>query len=853
MKKLLSMLLAIFMVMSLFCAVPVSAAGFTLPYVNYDFNDMTDDATANYGDSIGTWNSKTYIEGVAGGKALYLESAGTSGGSYISLALKDRSPAVMVTGEPFKISFWLKLNTEISKFADSASPAFQLCYTANGGAKGYKGYNFDAQKAALNTGEWVYYEQEIAAWDGKFGTYDTVENPDNAALVMTFRLGYENGTAPAALMDSVKNKYAIAIDDFRIEPVRTPYDPNATEEYVEPVNTIWENTNAYIDSSAGAYTDTTLGGVARKVYMAKVGGTTGDANNKYISVANANNTYSIHWTDDEIFVDYNKLYKITFWARAEDAANVGTKVNIRLLHEVRVDNTNDPSTNYANLGSQYEVYDGITLTQEWQKCEIWRKRNLSTCDRSRVRLYMEYEAASGTELHVGLDDIKIEEYPDVTNGAFEATSHGVETSHHSATPYAHNDSAKYVSGLYGWLAKDATVTAVTSGAHGGSQAAKVVTTAANGSIYQGMFFENGATKIISFYAKGEGSSIGQPVSVVMDRTATLVSAYDVYEVPEVETLAVTGEDGNANLTADWKKFTVAYSPNFTTFRSGITAEPTLAATQKIGNRQPLMKFKVGDGSAGYTYYLDDLTIRAPKVAHPYPYMSDYDLIDASTSTTAVPVENKATYVDYLADTEVSADSVTAVVTRIMIESKAGSNKYGTYATLVEESDIATLGETFTIPEGFAGRKIKISVQPFSANGAVGAHYEKVIGTIAKEFEVSMSVGTYDPASSSVDVTYSLLNNKVDNSTVRAIMFAMFYAEDGTLVKCVENPIVVANGAQVTNATFSPVSTPIETDLQSLTVASAKVFFWYTEGTDTPSVYNTTMVEVLPSENVVFPS
>lgn len=850
------MLLALAMVMSLFCVVPAAAettsTEFTLPYVNYDFNDMTEGTAPS--DSYGSWNASGVIEGVAGGKALYKESTAVSSGSaYLSYTLVGHSPAVMTSGEPFKMSFWLKLNTEKTRFADASNPSsLQITYTANGGAKGYKAYNFGAQIAALNTGEWVYYEQTIAGWDGKFGTYDTITNPDGATLAMQFRLGYVNGTGPAGVLAAGYNTtYAIAIDDFRIEPVRTPYDPDAVVEYVEPVETVYENTNAYFGSSAAGATNTTLGGVARKVYVAKTGGTTGDSTNKYISVANSNNTYYIHWTNP-IWMDYNKLHKITFWARAEDAANVGTKVNIRLLNEIRTDNINDPNTNYATtLGSQYEVYDGITLTTEWQKCEIWRKRNLTTVDRSRVRLYMEYVAAEGTEIHVGLDDIKIEAYPDVTNGAFEATSHGVETSHHSATPYGHNDSAKYVSGLYGWLAKDATVTAVTSGAHGGSQAAKVVTTAANGSIYQGMFFENGATKNITFYAKGEGSSIGQPISLVMDRTATLVSTYDVYDVPEIETLTVTGEDGNANLTADWKKFTVSYSPNFTAFRSGITALPALTANaQNIGPRQPMMKFKVGDGSAGYTYYLDDLTIRAPKTAHPYPFVTDYDMVEKNdlSSVTNV-VEGKPVYIDYLTDTEVTSDSVEAAVVRVMIESKAGSNKYGTYATIIDDGAVGL--QDFTIPEGFVGKKIKISVQPFSTNGKVGAHYEKVIGTIAKQYEASMTVGAYVPASSSVTTTYSVTNNKVDGSTVRAIMFTMFYAEDGTMVKCVQNPVVVANGTTVTNATFTATSTVSDTNLPA--VASAKVFFWFTEGTDTPSVFNTSMEEVLPVEDVAFPS
>ena len=115
----------------------------------------------------------------------------------------------------------------------------------------------------------------------------------------------------------------------------------------------------------------------------------------------------------------------------------------------------------------------------------------------------------------------------------------------------------------------------------------------------------------------------------------------------------------------------------------------------------------------------------------------------------------------------------------------------------------------------------------------------------------MTVGDYVPASSSVTTTYSVTNNKVDGSTVRAIMFTMFYAEDGTMVKCVQNPVVVANGTTVTDATFTATSTVSDVNLPA--VASAKVFFWFTEGTDTPSVFNTSMEEVLPVEDVAFPT
>jgi|GEM_PF-6033868 len=439
MKKILSMILALAMVMSLFCAVPVNAAdtGFVLPYFCYDFNDMQANAQSNYGDTVGSWSSKDFIEGIAGGKALYME------GNDISFTLNINTPAFMATEEEFKISFWLKLDAENS---ETLPQALELTYTAEG--KGSTNFEIATQATERNAGKWVYYENASLTWNGKvrrgISRYDTVTNSAGVPLVMSFPLGDK-----------------VAIDDFCIEPVRTP----------------------------------------------------------------------------------------------------------------------------------------------------------------------------------------------------------------------------------------------------------------------------------------------------------------------------------------------------------------LAS--------------------------------APVDAHPYPYVTDYDMVESGTSTTATPIEGRTVSINYTAATAADGDSVNTVVTRVMLETEAGSDKYGTYATIIDAD--ASGSEEFTIPRGFLGRKIKISVQPFSTNGVVGAHYEKVIGAITNEINAQVTVGAYNSMTSSFTTTYSLENNKVDGTDVRAIMFAMFYAQDGTMVGCAEHPIVVANGSAVPDGTFTATYTASDVNLPAPT--TAKLFFWYTADGEDPSVFNTTMEEIYPMQEV----
>ena len=851
MKKLLSMLLALTLVVSLFCAVPVSAeesTEFTLPYVNYDFNDIEDNATSNYGDSIGTWNAKEYIEGVAGGKALYRESTAVSSGSaYLQYTLSNGTPAVMASGEQFKISFWLKLNTDKTRFADNSTPSqLQLCYTANGGGKGYKAFNFSAQTAALNTGEWVYYEQTFAGWDGKntvSGTqYDTVTNPDGAALVMNFRLGYVNGTGPAGVLASGYNTtYAIAIDDFRIEPVRTPYDPNNT---VEPPYVPKEVLNFSFDNSGttGYGINTWNVNSATKAVQTSGGADGG----KYVKVSWSTAGGGVWrmntWTHNQE-LDDNKLTKLTFWAKAEDANTVGSAFRFTMFRTMN--NSNQPlrlddiNTYKSDIWPNNYWYIEVpgTLTQSWQQFTLYFKMNAKTFDESHYRVSLDIKTPN-TGFAFGLDNMIITQEEIPTNGEFENLGYApAQTVKSNGDVLANEQSKHYAANLYGWLKEGATVTADTTAPHGGLQAAKVVTTEAGGSPYQGIYLENNKTHEISFWAKGEGDSIGKNIAVVLDRAVATKSQYDVYPIEDTVTLTPT----DATLTGEWKKFTVQYTLN------SVAPEtmPTINANQKIGVRQPFLKFAVDGGAAGMTYYLDDLKIAEPKTGHPEPYVTDYDMVEKSDlSAVTSAIEGKPVYIQYSPATEASGDSVEAVVTRVMIESKAGSGKYGTYKTIID-TDVSGQQE-FTIPEGFAGRKIMISVQPFSANGKIGAHYEKLIGTIAKQYEASMTAGAYNSASSSFTTTYSVLNNKLDGSDVRAIMFAMFFAENGTMVKCESTPVVVANG-NTGSGTFTATSTVSDTNLPAAT--KAKVFFWFTEGTDTPSVFNTSMVEVVPMQEV----
>jgi len=552
-------------------------------------------------------------------------------------------------------------------------------------------------------------------------------------------------------------------------------------------------------------------------------------------------------------MDHNKLTKITFWAKAEDANTAGTQLRWRLYQKMNnvtapIKLELDANINKTDIFPDDYWYIEIgSLTTSWQEYTVYLKNNAKTFDESKYRIALQVKNPN-VGFSLGIDNMTITQEEIPTNAEFENLAYPVtKTVKSDGTVLANEQSKKYAANLYGWLADDATVTADTTAPHGGSQAAKVVTTAENGSIYQGIYLENNKTHEISFWAKGEGDSIGKNISVILDRAVETKSQYDIYPVEDTVTLTPT----DAVLTADWKKFTVNYELN-SVLPEGTTM-PTINANQEIGVRQPFLKFAVDGGASGMTYYLDDLKIQAPKAGHADPYVIDYSAYESDGVTAAMPVESKTLIAKYKAVSELLNDSIKAVVTRVMIESKAGSGKYGTYQTIV---DTANEGKVeFVVPENCIGRKIKLSIQPFTANGVSGAFYEKEIGTIAKQYEVSMTVGEYNASSSSITTTYSVVNNKVDNSDVRAIMATIFYSENGTMVKYMTNPVVVANGSSVTNATFTATSTL--SDLSLPAAAKAKVFFWFAEEpeegsvAEEPSVFNTSMVEVVPSVTVDF--
>ena len=777
MKKILSMILAVGMMLSLLSIMPAQAEeenAAEYPYINLSFDEEgVREGFNTEGPYKVTWDE----DGVAGSRgSLYCEMTGSNG----DYSFNVDCPEILIGGTA-KISCWVKIDTTKTKVKKDHMQ-FILWGMTPGVTSGqaYQ-FNWSTSTGKLNSGEWQYVEYIVDNWDGSMHNKEMIDC--SRAVTVSPRLGGLGDTGvkkDAVAEDSPSDALAYWIDEFRIEPV-----PKTDDGAVEDDALFYDSCSGSKKVGGGSYNS----GI----------GHDGKAGYASYTVTASQPTYA-DFSTPNLNIKANTWYKISVWAKADDAATVGDFVQFNLMRQSRLDkeidssNATDHPAPYA--GNSYQmIRPEMKLTNDWQYVETYFKRNTKTFDNKSLSVW--FRCGDDTKARkFSFDDFRIEEVGGaVTNGDFELEKSDIPVTRHSSSGDTAKDDYNRYGTFYGWHEVNATAT-VSSDVPAnseGTQSAKIVTSAANAEVHQGIFVENQSDTEFKFWAKGEGESVGKSIQVKLDRAVTVNSAKDVYDVPDTELL---GED--LVLTDEWKEYTVRYTPDF---KANGTVE------NGVIPRLPFMSIIVDGGAAGLTYYLDDITYEAYE--EPVVEILPPKAVNVSVDGNAI-----TDYEVYLYwELESTNDGVDNTFVRV---SKILDN--GQEATLA----IEPLMYAYTIPEIAEGAKLRFDILPGedTAEGIVYGDFVSVMTDKVKPaLTVTPELGAFNEEAGSVTGKLFVENNLQD--TLELFLVVALYDENDCAIRYEVKPVSVSTGA-AENITVS-VSTAAAEGFAP--VAKAKAFVW----------------------------
>lgn len=158
-----------------------------------------------------------------------------------------------------------------------------------------------------------------------------------------------------------------------------------------------------------------------------------------------------------------------------------------------------------------------------------------------------------------------------------------------------------------------------------------------------------------------------------------------------------------------------------------------------------------------------------------------------------------------------------------------------------------MGTAFTVPKTPKGATLSFEVVPVDS-GILGVKipytYAEVVGQDAK---LTLS-GFAEDGSVTADVVID--NQRFDGSNIKAILIVVMLNDKGGIVKYGEKAIVCLNGRTVSGTEGKLILPTDNVDPASSKATKAAAYLWYCEGNETPSLANTTMVEIVEDEFVV---
>ena len=805
MKKQLSVMLIFILLFSFAGAVPAQAKVYEdYPYLYADFE--TEDSLNEF--SLFNENTAAWTKGGVGGSAGCMKAVQTKdyGGLYFTIPNGDD-----LIGRTFKLSVWVKLDVNTCTLKEAHDQVkFVFQGPTKSGDEVIKGSKIlGVSQLGLNNGNWVYAETVVNNWDGKMDNGTIVPNYSSIDYTVMLRVGNANGQEVTKAL-ATGSKIVYFIDDFIVEPAEEAYvsetDQTEASTVMEAIDFSNLEAKPHIDYGISSYYDSATGG--RNANMNAEAGHDGKAGYlSYKSVASQNALADLYFKKYPF--RYNRLYKISFWAKADDEATVGKSALLIASRNNRLDKTNDTgryeNDNYHNLVAT----EG--LTAEWTKYDVYMMRQVKTFDETPFAVTLRVGDRKG--IAYSIDDFTIEEFNAPVNGDFAWKKEDIpETKVRGGS----DDSAGYGT-FYGWFDKGVTVEAAEPAmGSAGAYSAKITTVETGGTMSQGVFIENNKEQQITFQAKGEGASVGKPIQIRLDRKVDNVDADDVYAVPDTELLG-----DNLILTEEWKEYTIPYTTAF--------AKPA-GANDNAGPRQPFLSFVVDGGQSGMTYYIDDLAFCEKKEPYALPYVTDLAL-------DTMNVEGSTAIISYRYRSEQSL-SESGSVLRVL--KKTDNGRFITIAQLAGESGVFE----YTIPETEVGALLRYEILPIAdKNGkrTGGAVYSiDAPAAVKKQLVVTSELGAFDLESGSVTGRLYVENNKVDGTSVQVFLGIVLYDADDEVIRITCKAVDVANMESISEV----LSVGTTDDGLLPEIAKAKAFVWGgTDMVDTDMQSYAPMIEV----------
>ena len=370
MKKLLSITLAVALVMSLFCVVPVSAADYADFKLPYAFADFEDGKTVFGGRSDGKYTSEVVDDATRGGKVTQITVDDTvngyQGNIYDSTGYTVK-PSIAV-GDEITVSMWIKTNAVLSK------GQFSLYFNSN-----YLLYEFDKD----NT-DWQYVTSTVTS----------------EFEVSGVACSYRFGTSTPNKVDGDTNPIYL-IDDFEIKIVKASAVGGVNQATAKKTRVLLDN-----DFSSNANGISVI-----------------DANNEMVGEYDAEEgVYRITDTSttarprigltlSEPLVD-GMNYAVTLKARLVECKNNGTDLDAGTAFEVRM----FPDRNNQNFCVRND--SGLKNNNTWKDIGMVISRRTGLNNTTLIE-YRFFHSQKPYTCVLEIDDVKVTAFDSVFNGDFE--------------------------------------------------------------------------------------------------------------------------------------------------------------------------------------------------------------------------------------------------------------------------------------------------------------------------------------------------------------------------------------------------------------------------------------------------
>ena len=813
MKKILSLIMALTMLVSVLCCVPASANLYEgYPYLSLDF-EKSNIGELQTGGVLGSGLAPTWKAEGANGTlgCLSLKDNVNWGNANFTLGRP------LVIGRTYRLGFWVRVNLE--DFEGKKASFSTIIYTQSA-VSGKSAYKSVSLKGDVKPNEWCYVSTEFL-WDGMATDEgaNAKQNPinPNAQIKICPRLGSTSSTLYMTLKatDKYKNDNNFAIyydlDDVVIEPATPKEEGGEAGKYDESYTIAYDFEDGNMSGIGGGGTKTIVNDPERGKVL-----------------QNAANVDVFNEVTVNGAIEYNHIYKISAWVKRTDDKCVykGGKTRVQMITwlHTRTDKEN------VTKGVSYPAYftDRFMEQNKWYHIEFYQKFDVKTFDDYKPMIGFragnpsavgDVAAANpGKKIEEGeegvtllVDDFFVQDLGLIANADFESEKAPIwyyqkeDGSGKSKEP-----------NVFGWLDKNATSKVsddvrsieddetVTS-----TKSMEVTVNTDGGHTYQGIKFDQNIDYHISFWAKGADLADGEevPMSLVLDRKVDTVLSQDVYDVPDYERIG-----DNWMLTNEWQKFEVDFSPEYVA---------KSAAGSKILPRTPFLYFDVNGNKAGTKYLIDDIQMvdaktLVPEEAYPYP-KAELIMLDAPDGF----VEGAEVAFEYNFISEV--DNMEGETVLRILASEDGKN-FGIIDHVIADYGYAS----YTIPQRAVGKTLKAEILPVdmvdledgSVKYEVGDILPVAMGKVKKGFVVTPEITKWDEANGEVAAQVYFETNLLSRGDQDVVAILAVYDENNTLIGMAEKAQTVVVGEPATIKVSASLA-----GVEELTANHARLFVW----------------------------